>query len=57
MSVIELQKTYDISGPQSIPIGSLCMQCKIRGKSFLCLIIKKEQYPIVRHCNEYIPKD
>jgi hypothetical protein len=57
MSVIELQKTYDISGPQSIPNGSLCMQCKIRGKSFLCLIIKKEQYPIVRHCDEYIPKD
>jgi hypothetical protein len=53
MSVIELQSTYDITGPLSVPDDSLCKSCKIKGKSFLCLIIKKSQYPIVKTCDEY----
>jgi len=57
MSVIELNTTYDITGIKSIPDNSLCMSCKIKGKSFLCLVIKKEQYPSVTACNEYEPND
>ncbi len=55
MSVIELNTTYDITAPQTIPTGSLCLSCKVKGKSFLCLVIKKEQYPVVQECNEYLP--
>lgn len=55
MSVIELQLSYDITGPQTSEQTSLCSTCKIRGKSFLCLVIKREQYPVVQRCNEYTP--
>ena len=57
MSVIELQPmsgmAYDISGPKNLPASSLCSSCKIKGKSFLCLVIKKAQYPVVRDCTEH----
>ncbi len=57
MSVIELQTSYDITGPHNAPDTSLCSSCKIKGKSFLCLVIKRAQYPLVDHCNEYIPSN
>jgi len=55
MSVIELNKNYDISGPQDVPEDSLCSSCAIKGKSFLCLVNKKRQYPVVLECDEYTP--
>ena len=57
MSVIELQTSYDITGPHNTPDTSLCSSCKIKGKSFLCLVIKRTQYPLVDHCNEYVPSN
>lgn len=56
MSVIELQTTYDITGPKGETTSSLCSSCEIKGKSFLCLVIKKNQYPIVTDCDEYKPQ-
>ena len=55
MSVIELQQSYDITGPLNAPETSLCSSCQVKGKSFLCLVIKRAQYPLVNHCNEYQP--
>lgn len=56
MSVIELQ-TYDVTGPSVLDTTeSLCQECLHKGKSFLCLIIKKGQYPAVTDCQDFTPK-
>ena len=56
MKITKLKLSYDLTEKSISKDSSLCNSCSIKGKSFLCLINKKLNYPFIKKCNEYIPK-
>ena len=56
VKITKLKLSYDLTEKSITQDDSLCNSCSIKGKSFLCLINKKLNYPFIKKCNEYKPK-